>query len=181
MMDAIGAHLAPQMGSRVTVPRSVPGLVTRRALVMGHVRGFPLKQLEERARHMSQRRREQVGRVWGLLGGFRPMVLVLVFGVVQALATSWQGLPDYSYASTSKRPHNPPKASRRVLSTLSEAYGRMILEPGLFQADAHAGNAAVAGRRGGAVALLDFGQSKQLGEGERVGLTRLVLALARWD
>lgn len=64
-----------------------------------------------------------------------------------------------------------------VLRNVSEAYGRMILEEGLFQADGHPGNILV--RRGGGVALLDYGQSKQLPPAERAAFARLVLALSR--
>ncbi|KAI8476233.1 MAG: ABC1/COQ8 ser/thr kinase [Monoraphidium minutum] len=71
------------------------------------------------------------------------------------------------------------KAARLILSHLSEAYGRMILGEGLFQADGHPGNILV--RPGGGIALLDYGQSKQLPGGEREALARLVLALNRED
>jgi len=64
-----------------------------------------------------------------------------------------------------------------VLSNLSKAYGEMMLKaPGLFQADAHPGNVLV--RRRGAIGVLDFGATKQLGEKERLGVARQVLALA---
>ena len=64
-----------------------------------------------------------------------------------------------------------------ILSNLSEAYGRMILGEGLFQADGHPGNVLV--RRKGSIALLDYGQSKQLPAVERDALARLVVAMDR--
>lgn len=37
------------------------------------------------------------------------------------------------------------RAARRILTNVSEAYGRMMLGEGLFQADAHPGNIMVSG------------------------------------
>ena len=66
-------------------------------------------------------------------------------------------------------------AAKKVLARVCRAYGRMILGEGLFQADSHPGNIFV--RRGGKVALLDYGQSKQLPEEDRLAFARLVLRL----
>lgn len=44
-----------------------------------------------------------------------------------------------------------------------------------MQADGHPGNILIG--RGGCVGLLDYGQSKQLPDTERVAFARLVLAL----
>jgi len=66
-------------------------------------------------------------------------------------------------------------ASRRILSRVSEAYGRMLLNKGLFQADGHPGNILVL--PGGRVGLIDYGQSKQLEEVHRRALAKLVLAI----
>ena len=51
----------------------------------------------------------------------------------------------------------------------------MILGEGLFQADGHPGNILV--QKGGGIALLDYGQSKQLPYEERVAFAKLVVAL----
>ncbi|KIZ04182.1 hypothetical protein MNEG_3773 [Monoraphidium neglectum] len=55
----------------------------------------------------------------------------------------------------------------------------MIMGEGLFQADGHPGNILV--RHGGSIALLDYGQSKQLPGAEREALARLMIALDRED
>ena len=57
------------------------------------------------------------------------------------------------------------------------------IPPQLFQADSHPGNVLVLGKTGlargsGRVALLDYGQSKQLPEKERVAFAELLLAMA---
>ncbi|KAK9811448.1 hypothetical protein WJX72_004052 [[Myrmecia] bisecta] len=70
-------------------------------------------------------------------------------------------------------------AKRRILGRVSEAYGRMLLLEGLFQADGHPGNILV--MKGGKIGLLDYGQSKQLPEHSRLVFARLILALARED
>jgi predicted unusual protein kinase regulating ubiquinone biosynthesis (AarF/ABC1/UbiB family) len=53
----------------------------------------------------------------------------------------------------------------------------MILGEGLFQADGHPGNILV--QRGGRVALLDYGQSKQLEESDKLAFADLILAMNR--
>ncbi|CAI5534433.1 unnamed protein product [Closterium sp. Naga37s-1] len=67
----------------------------------------------------------------------------------------------------------------RIFSALSTAYGRMLLQHGHFQADPHPGNILVCA--GGRVALLDYGQTKQLPEALRLNLARLVVAIADED
>jgi len=68
-------------------------------------------------------------------------------------------------------------AKRRILHRVSEAYGRMILGEGLFQADGHPGNILIG--KGGRIGLLDYGQSKQLTVNERLAFAQLVVALSR--
>jgi ABC1 atypical kinase-like domain len=63
----------------------------------------------------------------------------------------------------------------QVLTRASEAYGRMILDKGLFQADGHPGNILV--MKGGKVGLIDYGQSKQLQDRDRLLIAKLIIAL----
>ncbi|GFR52787.1 hypothetical protein Agub_g15404, partial [Astrephomene gubernaculifera] len=90
-----------------------------------------------------------------------------------------QGIPLLEASSRVGRmsPRARQAAQRLILNRVSEAYGRMILGEGLFQADGHPGNILIG--RGGRVGLLDYGQSKQLPEAERAGLAELVLAMNR--
>eukprot|EP00878_Enallax_costatus_P021138 GHUV01022371.1.p1 GENE.GHUV01022371.1~~GHUV01022371.1.p1 ORF type:complete len:637 (+),score=223.29 GHUV01022371.1:216-1913(+) len=128
VMDTIAEHLR-ELSAHVTVPRSVPGLVSRRLMVMSFIDGLPLLQLRDKVAHLPQWKRE--------------------------------------------------KAARRILDRVSEAYGLMILGEGLFQADGHPGNILV--QQGGRIALLDYGQSKQLGEKDKRAFADLVLAMNRGD
>jgi predicted unusual protein kinase regulating ubiquinone biosynthesis (AarF/ABC1/UbiB family) len=64
----------------------------------------------------------------------------------------------------------------QIISRMSEAYGHMMLSTGLFHADAHPGNIMVMPR--GVLALIDYGQSKQLTDEERWLFARLVVGLA---
>lgn len=64
----------------------------------------------------------------------------------------------------------------QIISRVSEAYGQMMLSTGLFHADAHPGNILVLPK--GVVGLIDYGQSKQLSDKERLLLARLVVSLA---
>lgn len=74
-------------------------------------------------------------------------------------------------------PHLLQQAARLILSQVSQAYGLMILGEGLFQADGHPGNILV--QKGGRVALLDYGQSKQLEEVDKLAFADLILAMNR--
>lgn len=66
-------------------------------------------------------------------------------------------------------------AAHRILSRVSEAYGRMVLMDGLFQADGHPGNILV--MKGGRIGLIDYGQSKRLPDEYRASFARLILKL----
>lgn len=126
-MDSVAQSLRG-ISEKVVVPRSIPGLVTPRVLVMQFMEGIPLRELGSKTKNMSESKK----RI----------------------------------------------AKRLVLSRISEAYGRMILENGLFQADGHPGNILV--QEGAKVALLDYGQSKQLGAEQRLLFAKLILAMSRY-
>lgn len=70
-------------------------------------------------------------------------------------------------------------AARHILSKVSEAYGRMILLDGLFQADGHPGNILV--MKGGKIGLIDYGQSKKLPDRYRLPFAKMILALEQKD
>lgn len=53
VMDTVADHLK-RMSGRVTVPRSVHGLVSRRLLVMQYVEGVQLMQLKDKVSGSSQ-------------------------------------------------------------------------------------------------------------------------------
>lgn len=126
VMDSVAQSLQ-KISSRVVVPRSIPGLVTNRVLVMHFMEGVPLRELGSRTKNLSERKK----RI----------------------------------------------AKEMILSRISEAYGRMILEDGLFQADGHPGNILV--QEGAKIALLDYGQSKQLGIEQRLLFAKLIVAMSR--
>ncbi|KAB1217303.1 putative aarF domain-containing protein kinase 1 [Morella rubra] len=64
-------------------------------------------------------------------------------------------------------------AKKKILQSLTLAYGQMILTSGFFHADPHPGNILVG--------LLDYGQVKDLPENLRLGYANLVLAIADSD
>ncbi|XP_027917269.1 uncharacterized protein LOC114176426 [Vigna unguiculata] len=70
-------------------------------------------------------------------------------------------------------------AKQRILQSLTLAYGQMILKSGFFHADPHPGNILIC--KGSEVALLDYGQVKDLPEQLRLGYANLVLAIANRD
>lgn len=70
-------------------------------------------------------------------------------------------------------------AKQKILQNLTLAYGQMILKSGYFHADPHPGNILIC--KGSEVALLDYGQVKDLPENLRLGYANLVLAMADND
>lgn len=66
-MDSIASHLSP-IQSRVAVPISVPGLVTRRVMAMTYMEGLPLMQLQDKVKHLPKWKRDKVTRGIGLKG-----------------------------------------------------------------------------------------------------------------
>ncbi|XP_047316864.1 aarF domain-containing protein kinase 1 [Impatiens glandulifera] len=70
-------------------------------------------------------------------------------------------------------------AKQNILESLTLVYGQMILKSGFFHADPHPGNILIC--KGSQVALLDYGQVKDLPENLRLGYANLVLALADND
>nr|XP_043637148.1 protein ACTIVITY OF BC1 COMPLEX KINASE 8, chloroplastic-like isoform X2 [Erigeron canadensis] len=70
-------------------------------------------------------------------------------------------------------------AKQNILKSLTLAYGQMILKSGFFHADPHPGNILIC--KGSEVALLDYGQVKDLPNTLRLGYANLVLAIADKD
>ncbi|XP_021908897.1 uncharacterized aarF domain-containing protein kinase 1-like isoform X3 [Carica papaya] len=70
-------------------------------------------------------------------------------------------------------------AKQNILKSLTLAYGKMILKSGFFHADPHPGNILIC--KGSEVALLDYGQVKDLPQNLRLGYANLVLAIADND
>ncbi|CAM8920971.1 unnamed protein product [Rhodiola kirilowii] len=70
-------------------------------------------------------------------------------------------------------------AKQKILKSLTEAYGQMILKTGFFHADPHPGNIMVC--NGSKVALLDYGQVKEMSDDMRLGYAKLVIAIADKD
>ncbi|KAK9826471.1 hypothetical protein WJX81_002686 [Elliptochloris bilobata] len=126
IMDTVAGHLRG-LRRTVEIPRSVPGLVTERLLVMTFLGGEQITRLKQHVAGLSALKRKA--------------------------------------------------AAKLILQRVSEAYGEMMLTEGLFQADAHPGNILV--MPGGRMGLLDFGQSKQLPERERLAFAALIAELAR--
>ena len=130
IMNAVASQF-DGLGHKICVPRSIPGLVTPRLLVMDFIDGIPITKMKDQIK-------------------FRNL------------------------SEATKR-----LAARQILSKVSEAYGRMILLDGLFQADGHPGNMLV--MKGGRIGLVDYGQSKRLPNKYRASFARMVLALERKD
>ncbi|CAJ1963506.1 unnamed protein product [Cylindrotheca closterium] len=70
-------------------------------------------------------------------------------------------------------------AGRRILDSLSLAFGRMIFGAGFLHGDPHPGNIFIG--EGGKVSLIDCGQFKALPRPQRVRLAEVVLAVADYQ
>ncbi|GLU18499.1 hypothetical protein SLE2022_347960 [Rubroshorea leprosula] len=70
-------------------------------------------------------------------------------------------------------------AKQNILKSLTLAYGQMILKSGFFHADPHPGNILIC--KGSEVALLDYGQVKDLPDQLRLGYANLIVAIADND
>ena len=70
-------------------------------------------------------------------------------------------------------------AGRRILSQLSDAFGRMMLGAGFIHGDPHPGNIFV--QEGARVALIDCGQVKQISTEYRLKLAEAILLVNEWQ
>ena len=73
---------------------------------------------------------------------------------------------------------NSPEAKlfgRKLLTSLTNVFGRTILETGFFHADPHPGNLFVL--ENGDIGLIDFGQVKQISGRSRETLAKVMIAL----
>lgn len=134
-MERIYTHLTRSMdGSTRTepplvMPRVVPGLVSRRVLVMDYLHGVPLSRARE---EMLKKGIDPDGPEAKLFG-------------------------------------------RKLLTALTEVFGRTMLETGFFHADPHPGNIMVL--EDGNIGLIDFGQVKQINGRARETLCKVMIAL----
>jgi len=64
---------------------------------------------------------------------------------------------------------------RKLLTALTQVFGRTILETGFFHADPHPGNLFVL--EDGSIGLIDFGQVKQISGRSRETLAKVMMAL----
>ncbi|KAJ8609191.1 hypothetical protein CTAYLR_008427 [Chrysophaeum taylorii] len=103
---------------------------------------------------------------------------LVVPGVVDELSSRTVLVMDYVRGEPLSRFSTvPPKpVGLAVLGALTEAFGRCILGPGFFHADPHPGNLLVT--ETGELALIDYGQVKQISGKERATLGAIMIALA---
>eukprot|EP00667_Euglena_gracilis_P003503 EG_transcript_3514 len=136
-MNQVADHLThdsltgAQVKPFVRVPRPIPGLVSKRAMVMEYVEGQTLTQMAEDAEA----------------------------GVGPPRTKAEQEL-----------------FARMLLKALTAAFGRMIFETGFFHGDPHPGN--IMFQPNGEVALIDWGQTKQISRRLKLNLARIITALA---
>eukprot|EP00466_Bigelowiella_natans_P001338 jgi/Bigna1/77603/fgenesh1_pg.49_\ len=135
------------------VPLPIPGLASRRVLVMDFIRGTPLSRLAKEKQQESQgeQANASVGR-----------------GRMSKIATR---VKEGMYRMI----------GQRLLSQLTEGYGRMIFGAGFIHGDPHPGNLMLEGLDTGSpsLVLLDCGQFKQLANEDRIRIAQLVMLTAK--
>ncbi|KAM5571754.1 hypothetical protein ABKV19_012038 [Rosa sericea] len=99
-------------------------------------------------------------------------------------ANAMEKIRKFLYENNKKTPVVVPRlirdlVTRKILQSLTLAYGQMILKNGFFHADPHPGNILIC--KGSKVALLDYGQVKDLPDELRLGYANLVIAIADGD
>mmetsp|Transcript_14930 Transcript_14930/g.20920 ORF Transcript_14930/g.20920 Transcript_14930/m.20920 type:complete len:737 (-) Transcript_14930:125-2335(-) len=129
------------------VPSPIPGLASRRVMVMEFIRGTPLSRLNNTS-------------------------------VSQFSATSQDGKAGVAGGIKAKLREGMMKmVGKKLLSQLTEAYGRMIFGAGFIHGDPHPGNLMLQGLETGnpSLVLLDCGQFKQLSNKDRIKIAQLVM------
>ncbi|XP_010555529.1 PREDICTED: uncharacterized protein LOC104825002 isoform X1 [Tarenaya hassleriana] len=152
--------------SPVLVPRVLRDMVTRRVLVMEYINGTPILSLgDEMAKRGINPR--------ACLDSYHALETHLLFRIVNWFACIFNVFRIHFGIFCC------PFAPSNILDSLSGAYGQMILKSGFFHADPHPGNILIC--KGSEVALLDYGQVKELPDNLRLGYANLVIAMADND
>lgn len=139
----------------VLVPLPIPGLVSKRVMVLEFIEGVPLSKV---AKEMSAR---------GILPGSPESILLgtylyLTLGLAHALLNISRLF-----------------LGQKLLTSLTDAYSNMIFGSGIIHGDPHPGNIFV--MEGGEIALLDCGQVKMLKNQARLSLAELVVLVNLWE
>jgi len=137
-MEKVAAAISHTPDNRLApppliVPLPLPGLVSKRVLIMDYIDGKPLSRL-----------RDEMNKQ-----GILP------------------GSPEAKFAA------------QRLLTSLTEAFARMIFGPGFIHGDPHPGNIFVLDN--GQTALIDCGQVKQLTFDQQRRLAELIILVSEWE
>ncbi len=154
--DSQGRPVEPPL----TVPRPIPGLVSRRVLVMDYLKGVPLSRsvgLKRNARGLSHE----------FIGVDSPCLF--------AFCCTHRAREEMAKKGISPDSPEAKLFGRKLLIALTNVFGRTILETGFFHADPHPGNLFVLDD--GSIGLIDFGQVKQISGRNRETLAKVMIAL----
>ena len=151
MLTVIGAAIQGRVPD-VTTPRAFERLSSRRVLTMSFVEGEPLGDIIQRA-------------LRGSAGGPPGSPISSSPGYHERAAAGMQPKGGVSVDGNA------------LVARLVESYGTQIFGIGRFHSDPHPGNVLV-GEDGKTLSVIDFGQTKELRDETRLGICRLILALA---
>ena len=151
MLTVIGAAIKGRVPD-VTTPRAFEKLSSRRVLTMSFVEGEPLGDIIQRALRATS-------------GGPPGTPISSSPGYHERAAAGMQTKNGVSVDGNA------------LVARLAESYGTQIFGIGKFHSDPHPGNVLV-GPDGKTLSIIDFGQTKELSDKTRLGMCRLMLALA---
>ena len=151
MLTLIGAAIKGRV-PEVTTPRAFEKLSSRRVLTMSFVDGEPLGDIIQRALRATAD--GPPGTPIGSSPGYHERV-----------------------AAGMQTKHGVSVDGNALVARLAESYGTQIFGIGKFHSDPHPGNVLV-GPDGKSLSIIDFGQTKELSDETRLGVCRLMLALA---
>jgi aarF domain-containing kinase len=151
MLTVIGAAIKGRVPD-VTTPKAYPNLSARRVLTMSFVEGEPLGDIIQRALRATA-------------GGPPGSPISSSPGFHERAAAGMQTKGGVSVDGNA------------LVARLCESYGTQIFGIGKFHSDPHPGNVLV-GPDGKTLSIIDFGQTKVLDDKTRLGICRLMLALA---
>jgi len=164
----------------LVIPRVVPGLVSKRVLVMDYLHGVPLSRCVFFVLfHVSWFLGCGISCEWCLddnvvkhAHGADIFTLDNVF--IQHFCI-YRARDEMLKKGIDPEGPEAKLFGRRLLTALSEVFGRNILETGFFHADPHPGNIFVL--EDGSIGLIDFGQVKQISGRARETLCKVMIAL----
>jgi len=179
-LEAVHGNVMARWAAQVQLPRPVPEYCTRRVLCMSFLDGQKLVDgVRQRMRNVAEREGRnpeeyEAEQLEALRTGKRQAQSVRAARWQNAVWRWWLRIR-FGGAASEDALDLPT-----MMETLMAVHGQQIFADGVFNADPHPGNILLL-RDGRTLGLIDFGQVRKLPLEFRLGLAKLVIALAKRD